>query len=146
MCTELPASFLNKSTVIYVNNNFLFQIILTVGLFSLAMADVSEIVGKNQYLPPSKGYNYDRPSIPFPSSPAARPTPSYQTPFPSRPAYQAPTPSYQPPSSGYIPPASTPRPHSRPLPAYQPGGASSGNQGTYVGPSSGGGDVRHQFR
>ncbi|KAL0273840.1 UNVERIFIED_CONTAM: hypothetical protein PYX00_006416 [Menopon gallinae] len=80
----------------------------------MVAADVSEIVGQNQYLPPSKGYNYDRPSVPFPS--------------PTRPAPSRPTPSYQPPASpSYIPPV-TARPASpRPQPsgpAYQPGATS----------------------
>lgn len=136
---------------------FFLQFLVAAGLLCLASADVSEIVGKNQYLPPSKGYHYDRPSVPFPSP---RPTPSYQTPFPSRPTFQTsvpvrPTyqtpvspvrPTYQPPAPSYIPPVSTVRPISvsRPLPSsnVRPGpnlGPSpSVNQGTFVGPSGGG--------
>lgn len=83
--------------------------------------------GRNQYLPPDKGYNYDRPNVGFPSAqqpnqvsyifynllngklnfyfflkiPASRP----QQPRPQPPAY--------------IPPAPQ-RPVSRPQPVYQP--------------------------
>jgi len=94
-------------------------------LLALAAADVSEIVGQNQYLPPQKGYDYNRPNVPFPPSPTpSRPPPSYQpppsyappSPPPPRPSYQPPpTPSRPPPSYG--PPPSTP---SRPPPSYGP--------------------------
>lgn len=33
-------------------------------------ADIGLTAGQNQYLPPNKGYNYDRPNIPFGSAPA----------------------------------------------------------------------------
>lgn len=134
-----------------------FQVITLVGLVSLVTADVNEIVGQNQYLPPSKGYNYDRPSVPFPSSPSSRPTPSYQPPQSSyqppsqRPTYQPSTPSYQPPAPSYGPPTPTRPPAPRPTvgyptgpSGYQPGTAPSGTQGQIIGTGSGG-DVSHFF-
>lgn len=130
---------------------FGLQVITLVGLVSLVSADVNEIVGQNQYLPPSKGYNYDRPSVPFPSSPASRPTPSYQQPQSSyqppsqRPTYQPSTPSYQPPAPSYGPPTPTRPPAPRPTvgyptgpSGYQPGTAPSGTQGQIIGAGSSG--------
>uniref|UniRef100_A0A1L8E3Z8 Putative cuticle protein n=1 Tax=Nyssomyia neivai TaxID=330878 RepID=A0A1L8E3Z8_9DIPT len=58
---------------------------------SSAMSDVG--VGKNQYLPPQPGYNYDKPNLPFPSG--QNPT---QVPFPRPPP--APRP-YQPPAEDH---------------------------------------------
>lgn len=88
---------------------------------------------QNQYLPPSKGYNYDKPPIPFPSginnqqvpypttprpfqpqqptyTPGPRPQPSYtpgpqQRPQPTPPAYRPPQPTYGPPQNDYRPPS-----------------------------------------
>lgn len=34
------------------------------------IANIGLSNGQNQYLPPNKGYNYDRPSVPFGSAPA----------------------------------------------------------------------------
>ncbi|CAK1549149.1 unnamed protein product [Leptosia nina] len=63
----------------------------------------------NEYLPPTKGYNYPRPEIPFttnrPTPPPYRPTPPPQRPTPPP---VRPTPPPQRPT--YIPPGPTPGP------------------------------------
>ncbi|XP_060808033.1 pro-resilin-like [Amyelois transitella] len=68
-------------------------------LFALATA------AGNEYLPPSKGYNYDKPNVPFPTNnngnqqptpPPYRPTPPpYRPPTPPRPTYVPPGPPSQ---------------------------------------------------
>lgn len=128
------------------------------------MADVSEIVGRNQYLPPSKGYNYDKPSIPFPSptpfpsAPGPRPTPFPSGPGPvvrPTPGFPQPRPTFQPqrptfvpqtPSTAYIPAPTRPAPRPIPNTGYQPGGAPSGQQGTVIGPSGGDGSVSLSYK
>lgn len=60
-------------TYVYINFNLnnifhAFQCFLTFVVY--VTADIGLTAGQNQYLPPNKGYNYDRPSIPFGSAPA----------------------------------------------------------------------------
>ncbi|XP_055691849.1 pro-resilin [Lutzomyia longipalpis] len=65
-----------------------------------AFGDVG--IGKNQYLPPDRGYSYDKPNLPFPSG--QNPT---QVPFPRPPAQPqqprppAPPRPYQPPAEDH---------------------------------------------
>lgn len=46
---------------------FYSQCVLTFVVY--VTADIG-ITGQNQYLPPNKGYNYDRPNVPFGPVPA----------------------------------------------------------------------------
>ncbi|XP_053620799.1 pro-resilin-like [Plodia interpunctella] len=73
----------------------------------------------NEYLPPSKGYNYDKPNVPFPTNnngiQQPRPTPPPNRPPQPRPTYIPPGPS-PPPRPTYIPPGPTPGPGPRPTP------------------------------
>lgn len=105
---------------------------------SAVMADVSSL--SKGYLPPDQGgYNYDAPSVPFPSAqPSYRPPAATITPRP--PIYSTP-PTYptQPP---YRPTYSTPKP-----PAYGGGGPGYAEEGSQLSPVSnpgaglGGGEV-----
>ncbi|KAJ1526360.1 hypothetical protein ONE63_009508 [Megalurothrips usitatus] len=79
----------------------LFQAAVAVSAVLAAVALTGAEPPNNQYLPPSSGggYNYDKPSVPFPPRPA--PTPSYR-PSPSPPPAPRPQPTYNPPSNpGY---------------------------------------------
>lgn len=44
-----------------------FQLLITCIVY--VSGDIG-ISGQNQYLPPNKGYNYDRPNVPFGSAPS----------------------------------------------------------------------------
>lgn len=60
-------NFLNMYKILYSKQYLAFQCFLTFVVY--VTADIGLTAGQNQYLPPNKGYNYDRPSIPFGSAP-----------------------------------------------------------------------------
>ncbi len=120
------------------------------------MADVSSL--SKSYLPPQEGYNYDAPSVPFPSP---SPAPSYKPPatiaprpptpinYPPPPNYSTIAPPYSP-QITYRPPIySTPKPTYVPPPNYDyEGSAISPVTGPgSAGAGTGGGEVStHQIR
>ncbi|XP_022117466.2 endocuticle structural glycoprotein SgAbd-1-like [Pieris rapae] len=91
-------------------NKMLFTCVFATSLLALVAS------AGNEYLPPTKGYNYPRPDIPFPTTIINRPTPPpfRPTPPPVRPTPppQRPTPPPQRPT--YIPPGPTPGPSPTP--------------------------------
>ncbi|XP_059054542.1 pro-resilin-like [Achroia grisella] len=78
----------------------------------VASTVVAMATGANEYLPPSKGYNYEPPKVPFPTNNNGI---SYPTPSPGRPT----------PSRPYVPPGPTPGPRPTPGPTYVPPGPTS---------------------
>ncbi|XP_037051613.1 cuticle protein 8 [Bradysia coprophila] len=62
----------------------MIKFICLLACFTYVYADVAS-AGRNQYLPPDKGYNYDKPNVPFPSNRQPTQVPFPGTPTPSRP-------------------------------------------------------------
>lgn len=101
----------------------MLQLISLLAVAGLTWADVG--TAANQYLPPQKGYNYDKPIVPFPSGNNQQQVPYPTTQRPYQPPYQPPRPQPQP----------QPQPTYRPAtqPPYRPP-----QQPTYNPPTNGG--------
>ncbi|KAI5743474.1 hypothetical protein M8J77_018612 [Diaphorina citri] len=106
-------------------NRFVLHCVALICMGSISLAEPPT----NEYLPPTKGYDYPKPAKPFPTtSYTPAPAPSYR---PS-PTYGAPTTTYQRPTPPPYRPAPAPSPTygpAPPAPVYD--NAGSGNYPSY---------------